>query len=67
MPGYDRFRIGLTYKDAVEMLRVSDKYKDRHDRPHRRRHTVLGFLHELKMQLYEQAVDRGLLDEGEDE
>jgi hypothetical protein len=51
----------------MEMLRISDKHKDRHNSPHRRRHTVLGFMHELKLQLYEQAVARGLLDEGGDE
>jgi len=66
MPGYDKFRTGLTYQDARVMLRQSEKHMDRHDRPHDRRHTVLGFLHEIKLQLYHRAVDEGLLD-GEDE
>jgi hypothetical protein len=44
------------------MLRGSEKHASRHNAPHDRRHTVLGYWHELKLQLYEQAVDRGLLD-----
>ena len=63
LPGYDKFRTGLTYGDARQMLEHSDKHRTRHKNPHKRRHTVLGFLHEMKLQLYEQAVDRGLLDE----
>ena len=65
LPGYDKFRIGLTYEDARRMLRQSEKHREKHASPHDRRHTVLGFLHEMKLQLYEQAVDRGLLDEDE--
>jgi hypothetical protein len=65
--GYDEFRTGLTYQDVREMLRRSEKHMDRHDRPHDRRHTVLGFLHEIKLQLYYRAVDQGYLDERVDE
>jgi len=63
LPGYDRFRTGLTFEDVRQILRVSEKHVDRHKTPHDRRHTVLGYWHELKLQLYEQAVDRGLLDD----
>lgn len=59
MPGYRDFRTGLTYADVREMLRRSKKHRGRHDRPHDRRHTVLGFWHEIKLQLYEYARDRG--------
>lgn len=52
MPGYDEFRTGLTYRDVLAMLRAADR--------HRRRGSVLGFWHEVKLQLYEQAVDLGL-------
>jgi hypothetical protein len=51
MPGYDEFRTGLTYRDVRDMLRAADR--------HKRRGSVLGFWHEIKLQLYEQAVDRG--------
>jgi hypothetical protein len=63
LPGYDKFRTGVTYQDAREMLRASEKHRDKHNSPHDRRHTVLGFLHELKLQLYEQACDRGYTQE----
>jgi hypothetical protein len=59
LPGYRQFRTGLTFADVREMLRGSEKHRSRHDRPQDRRHTVLGLWHELKLQLYEQAVDRG--------
>ena len=57
LPGYDRFRTGLTYRDVYFMLKDSNKHKQK------RRGSVLGFWHELKLQLYEQAVDRGYLEE----
>jgi hypothetical protein len=53
LPGYDKFRTGLTYREVYEMLRHGTKHKQK------RRGSVLGFWHELKLQLYEQAVDRG--------
>lgn len=61
-PGYDKFRTGLTFEDVRQMLRQSEKHRARHNAPHDRRHTVLGYWHELKMQLYEQAINRGMLD-----
>ena len=60
LPGYDKFRTGLTYKEVYEMLRHGKKH------PQKRRASVLGYWHELKLQLYEQAVDRGYLDELKD-
>lgn len=59
LPNYDRFKTGLTYGDVRLMLQYSEKHRGKHSAPHDRRHTVLGFWHELKLQLYEQAVDRG--------
>jgi hypothetical protein len=53
LPGFDEFRTGLTYAEVYEMLRESRKHS------HKRRGSVLGFWHEIKLQLYEQAVDRG--------
>lgn len=58
LPKYDEFRTGLTYGDVYDMLKTSSKHVSK------RRRSVLGFWHELKLQLYEQAVDRGY---GEDE
>jgi hypothetical protein len=57
LPGYDKFRSGLTYVDVYAMLRTSKKHSQK------RRGSVLGFWHELKLQLYEQAVDRGYLEQ----
>lgn len=62
LPNYDKFRTGLAFDDVRQMLRMSEKHLGRHRSPHDRRHTVLGYWHELKLQLYEQAVDRGMLD-----
>jgi len=59
LPGYRQFRTGLTFADVREMLRGSEKHRSRHGSPQDRRRTVLGFWHELKLQLYEQAVDWG--------
>jgi hypothetical protein len=60
LPKYDEFRTGLTYHDVYMMLKHSEKHS------HKRRRSVLGFWHELKLQLYNQAVDRGYGEEGED-
>ena len=53
LPGYDKFRTGLTYGDVYMMLRHGTKHSQK------RRGSVLGYWHELKLQLYEQAVDLG--------
>jgi hypothetical protein len=53
LPGYDKFRTGLTYRDVLEMVRASEKHKGK------RRGSVLGLHHEIKLQLYHQAVDAG--------
>ena len=45
---YDQFRTGLTYRDVYHML---------WDRKWKRRHTVLGFWHQLKQQLYAAYVE----------
>jgi hypothetical protein len=55
LPGYDEFRTGLSFRDVKRMLYVhnADSSKWRY----RRRGTVLGFHHALKLQLYYQAID----------
>jgi hypothetical protein len=53
LPKYDDFRTGLSYAEIYNMLKTSTKHKEK------RRGSILGFWHELKLQLYEQAVDRG--------
>jgi hypothetical protein len=55
LPGYDEFRTGLTFRDVKRMLYVhnADSSKWRY----RRRGTVLGFHHALKLQLYYQMAD----------
>jgi len=53
LPKYDEFRTGLTYHEVYTMLMTSTKHS------HRRRNSVLGFWHELKLQLYERARDLG--------
>jgi hypothetical protein len=60
LPKFDEFRTGLTYHQVYVMLRHSSKHKSK------RRGSVLGFWHELKLQLYNQAVDLGYGEEGED-
>ena len=60
LPKYDEFRTGLDYTEVYNMLETSKKHKAR------RRGSVLGFWHELKLQFYEQAVDRGYLEDEED-
>ena len=61
LPGYDRFRTGLAYHDVYTMLNTSEKHR------YKRRGTVLGFWHELKLQFYEQAVNMGYGDDEEAE
>ena len=57
MPGYDRFRTGLSYSAVWEMMR--NESEDPKDWRYKRRGTVLGMWHELKLQMYHQAVDAG--------
>ncbi len=59
LPGFDKLRTGLDYQTVYTMLMTSTRHKAR------RRGSVLGFWHELKLQFYEQAVDCGYLDEEE--
>lgn len=48
--GYDRFRTGLTYRQVRSMLWVADPDPSRWR--YKRRHTVLGFWHQLKLALW---------------
>jgi hypothetical protein len=54
-PGYDAFRTGLTFAAVKRMLWVHNP--DPSTWRYRRRGTVLGFWHSLKLQLWEQAQD----------
>lgn len=53
--GYDAFRTGLTFEDAIDLMHVGGDDSSRW-RYHRRR-GVLGFLHGLKQQLWQQVLD----------
>ena len=59
LPGYDKFRTGLTYSQVFEML------KDNHEDPklwkYKRRRGVLGSWHQMKLELYHRAVEAGLI------
>ena len=55
LPGYDAFRTGITFREARRMLWVHDD--DRTRWRHKRRHTVLGFMHELKLMLWYSTQD----------
>lgn len=54
-PAYDAFRTGLTYREVRRMLWVHDN--DRSRWRHKRRGTVLGLWHEIKLSLYAQMQD----------
>lgn len=51
VPEYDRFRTGLTFREVSRMMRVASD--DPADWQHKRRRTVLGYWHALKLQLWE--------------
>lgn len=55
LPGYDEFRTGLTFREVKRMM--FDNHTDRSRWKYKRRHTVLGAWHELKLQFYFQALD----------
>jgi hypothetical protein len=55
LPGYDKFRSGLTYQDVFNLLR--DESEDPKDWRRKSRGVVLWHWHELKMQLYEQTME----------
>lgn len=59
LPGYDAFKTGLCYRDVWEMLR--DDSEDRTKWRYKRRGVVLWHWHKLKIEMYERAVDNGLL------
>jgi len=58
LPGYDRFRTGLTYADVKRMM--WDESEDRADWKNKRRGSVLGRWHQLKLEMYNQAIDAGM-------
>ena len=55
LPGYDKFRTGLTYRDVWEMMR--DDSRDAGRWRYKTRGVVLGMWHELKLQLFYRAMD----------
>lgn len=52
---YGRFRTGLTYQDAWEML--ADHSDDRADWKYKRRGTVLGKWHQHKKELWQRHME----------
>lgn len=57
LPGYDTFRTGLDFATVQKMLWTSSE--DPRDWKHKRRGTVLGLWHDLKLALYYDAIARG--------
>jgi hypothetical protein len=57
LPGYDRFRTGLTFGEVSQMLWTPSD--DPRDWKRRSRGSVLGLWHSMKLALYEEAVARG--------
>lgn len=52
---YENFKTGLEYKDVyVQFWSNSDDYRDWHPK---RRHTVLGRWHEIKMMLWKEHIE----------
>jgi len=51
---YKDMTTGLTFKDVKQMM--FDNSPDPADWKYKRRHTVLGYWHELKLQLWEEHV-----------
>lgn len=56
MPNYADFRTGLDFATVRQMLWVDSDDPKRWK--YKRRGTVLGFWHQLKQQLYAQALDQ---------
>jgi hypothetical protein len=52
---YDDFRTGLTFREVRQMLWVNND--DPETWRYKRRRTVLGFWHQLKLQLWAQYLD----------
>ena len=55
LPGYDDFRTGLTFRIVKRLM--FDNHDDRSRWKYKRRHTVLGAWHELKLQMWHQMWD----------
>jgi hypothetical protein len=58
LPGYDSFRTGLSYRAVWEMLR--NESDDPREWKYKSRGVILGMWHEIKLQLYYQAIDTGM-------
>jgi hypothetical protein len=52
---YETFRTGLTFREVRRVLWVNND--DRSTWRYKRRRTVLGFWHQLKLQLWAQYLD----------
>ncbi len=57
-PLYDRFRTGLTYKEVRKMLWRSDPDYRTGNWKYKRRGTVLGMWHQMKKEMWNEAVRR---------
>lgn len=56
LPGYDEMRTGFTYRDVQSMLWSADP--DPATWKYKRRGTVLGLFHQIKMEQYEEMMRR---------
>ena len=55
LPGFDKFRTALTFQDVFNMLR--DESPDPADWKRKSRGVILGKWHEIKLELYERAMN----------
>jgi len=60
LPGYDSLRTGLTFVAVQKMLWTDSN--DSSTWKHKRRGSVLGLWHSIKMAIYDDACNRGYLD-----
>jgi hypothetical protein len=54
---YDRFTTGLTFREVKRMM--FDNHQDRSRWRYKRRHTVLGAWHAIKLSMWEEFLRRG--------
>lgn len=55
LPGYDRFRTGLSFSQVRQLLVTESE--DPKDWRHKSRGVVLGLWHSIKLDMYEQVIN----------
>ncbi len=55
-PGYDDFRTGLTFKEVKRMM--FDNHENKARWKYKRRNTVLGYWHALKLEMWAEVCRR---------